>query len=190
MLRHPTDEHGRLMNPAQSQRISYWLLPESAPLNALQSLVDRLAERYGGPSFEPHVTVYFGPLDPQESPADLIRQAFLDVPSLVSRCRSLEFSDQFTKSCYIQFDASESLQELCELFRSGSSIAGDYSLDPHMSLFYGRLDSNSRTELRTLVDIPDEIRFTTVWAVSTPESVTRREDVENWRLVYAMELAS
>lgn len=189
MLRYPTDKQGRFINSDQSQKISYWLLPESAQFDALQRLIDGFAERHGGPTFEPHVTVYSGPIDLQESYADLIRQALLGVHSLVLSSRAMEFSNEFTKSCYIQFDPSEKLQELCELFRSVSSIAGDYVLNPHMSLFYGRLASDARAEIRSTVEMPMEVSLTTLWAVSTPEQVTCRDDVENWRLVHSIELA-
>ncbi len=188
MLRYPTDAQGRLKNPTPSQRISYWLLPEGAQFEVLQSLIDNLAAYNGGPSFEPHVTVYCGPMDPQQSPATLVQQNLEGLGPLVLRSKGLEFTTQFTKSCYIQFDPDEKLQLLCERLRSASGISGDYSLDPHMSLLYGRLDHDARAEIRTSVDIPAQVRLATVWVVLTPALVTRAEDVKKWRLVYVMEL--
>ena len=188
MLRYSPEEHGRLENLTRSHRLSYWLLPESEQFNALQSLIDRFAERYCGPSFEPHVTVYCGPIDPRQSPAALAQQTLAGVQPLLLRSRGCAFTDQFTKSCYLQFEPDEQLHMVYERLRAASSVAGDYSLNAHMSLLYTTLDNDARAEIRSSVHLPTEVRLTTLWAVLTPASVTCAGDVRNWRLVHTMEL--
>ncbi len=188
MLRYSLEEHGRLENLTRSHQVSYWLLPESEQFNALQSLIDRLAERYGGPTFEPHVTVYCGPIDPRQSPATLAQQTLAGMQSLVLRSRGCAFSDQFTKSCYLQFEPDEKLHTVYERLCAASSVVGDYSLNAHMSLLYTTLDSDARAEIRSSLHLPAEVRLTTLCAVLTPASVTCAEDVQSWRLVHTMEL--
>ena len=188
MLRFSLEEHGRFENRTRSHQISYWLLPESEQFNALQSLIDQLAERYGGPTFEPHVTVYCGPIDPRLSPTALAQHTLAGMQPLVLRSQGCAFTDQFTKSCYLQFEPDEKLHTVYARLRAASSVVGDYSLNAHMSLLYTTLDNDARAEIRSSVHLPTEVRLTTLWVVLTPASVTCAEDVRNWRLVHTVEL--
>lgn len=175
---------GDLILPSVPGAFSYWMMPEPESLSCWQPVVDQLAETYGGQKFEPHATVYFSSyqvgMDPKEALGSI------NPLQIELRVAALEFSEVFTKTCYIQFEPNEELASLSMNLQQRTNGAL-FALNPHMSLFYGRLTDQQRDEIKRYVEpkLPDTILFNAIWAVSNQEGgvgVTNSSHVAGWQL--------
>jgi hypothetical protein len=170
------------MGSIQKQMVSYWLVPSKHEFAKWKEVIKELSMRFNGPTFEPHVTIYVGPSSPEDSVERNIDSIIKGRGRILLNASRLLFSESFTKSCYIQFEQSEEVVQLCESLRNLSKIAAEYNVNPHMSLFYGNINSMQKKEIEEVVSVPYAVTFDSIWAISHVPKVTRREDVESWHL--------
>jgi hypothetical protein len=164
-------------------RVSYWLLPAAAERAWLAALITRLANRFGGPVFAPHLTVYSGPAPRAAEPGRILQEAAgQGAGELRLRCTGLDFTDKFTKACFLGFAPEPRLLRLSATLRAASSSpAAEYRLQPHLSLFYGSLRDSERQLIRELVELPAAVRFDGVTAMATSARTTSAAAVASWR---------
>src|SRR5437660_4090258 len=115
--------------------VTYWLCPAEPARSYLAALIQTLAEKFETPVFEPHVTVYVADARGKH-PSVILHQV------LNGRCpcrlsvRALDYSDEFTKTLFVQFDPDRELSRLSTDLRRASTVQNDYQLNPHLSLIY------------------------------------------------------
>jgi hypothetical protein len=168
-------------------RMSYWLVPAEASLFEYQAIVSQLAFRFNGPDFVPHVTVYFGPFDTRDSIGSNLK-SLSRFGQVELTSESLQFTDQFTQSCFIRFENSTVLTEMCEVVRQAVHSPAPYQVAPHMSLFYGNLSHRDRAIIQREIPLPKKMRFSVVSAIANPPQVACRADVEYWHEVGRLQL--
>lgn len=172
-----------------STKVSYWLIPAAENRAFFQEIIDSLASQYDAPRFTPHVTIYSGESSPNESPSELIEQATQRVQSFTLNVEQLLYTNEFTKTLFVQFHPSEILSQLSETIQRNAKKPSGYCLNPHLSLIYQNLGESVKQYLTTSIHLPKmEILFDKVKAISTPSKVQRREDVENWQEIFSKKL--
>lgn len=174
---------GKLILPSAPGAFSYWMMPGPGVHAEWQPIVTSLATKYGGANFEPHVTVYFSPFHEGLDPEHILKE--LKPIQIELTVVGLEFSDIFTKTCFIQFASNEQLQILSSQIRH-IARGEEFSLNPHMSLFYGHLSQAHREEIAHDIRqiLPHKMIFTGIWAVSNLEGVigiNNSSHVEGWQ---------
>lgn len=147
--------------------LSVWLMPIS---NDWKKVVVDLSKKYAGPIFDPHVTLFSGDFSENIN--------FDGTFSITLRADGLRFSDQFTKSCYVQFQNNDKLIKLSEKFSRGSKTK--YDFNPHMSLFYGSFIELKKQSIQKEIKIPDQIEFKSIWTVTGPQTKTAA-DIKAWK---------
>jgi len=163
-------------------RIAYWLIPAEPTLSEYQKVVTNLGQQFNGPEFVPHVTIYVGTSAPEEQ-LELILESLADFGEVELEPMALEFSDKFTQSCFIKFENSEKLSEMCELVRRQVRIPENYSVEPHMSLFYGSLSLSDQKLIQQGLILPRKMSSNVVSAISSQRRTVCGADVEAWREV-------
>ena len=174
--------------PATLTRISYWLMPVAGERGCFAKLITRLAGIFDGPSFAPHLTVYSGPAGSNDDPGRILTEAADHGGELLLRCTGLEFSEKFTKACFLRFAPEPRLNRLGDALRENSCNSANYQLKPHLSLFYGKLTDLDREQIRDLVKIPETVRFGGLTAMATSTAIRTGKDVESWRQLAALPL--
>lgn len=162
--------------------MSFWLIPSSPAREELSRLIKQLADLYGSPIFEPHVTVHAGRIMPGQ--VEVAVKGSLSTTGPVSlQSSGLQHSNLFTKTLYIRFLPSVVVEALSRYFRSVAPSA--YEFAPHLSLMYKTLSSSQRREIASRIDIKKyhSVQFDAIEAVHTPGSVKTAEDVRRWRTV-------
>lgn len=166
------------------QRIAYWLVPSKKDLSLFKQVVNELALGFNGPKFNPHVTVYVGLFSHTFHPKRILEELKTQfIGPIVLKPSDLCFSAQFTKSCYLDLQANSKISSISKFIQDRAITPPVYCLRPHMSLFYGNLTASDQMHIKVYVNFPKNITFDTVWAVLNPPCVTRKEDVESWRLM-------
>jgi hypothetical protein len=168
---------------ATNEILTYWLIPAEPARSYLNSLISELAGRFGAPIFEPHVTLYV--TEPgNENPAGVLRETFRNIgPPRVS-ITAVNYSDEFTKTLFVEFRPDELLARLSEKLRAGSASQREYQLNPHLSLIYKTMSPATKAEIVNTLRLPfADVRFDSAKAVISPASIRSRADVEAWRAV-------
>src|SRR6266576_6503201 len=93
----------------KAHAIAYWLLPETPARDLLAREIKELARQYGAPLFEPHVTIFIAP-ENSRPPLEVLRE--LGPVDIELAIHSIRFSEQFTKTLFVQFERNSVLQQL------------------------------------------------------------------------------
>jgi 2'-5' RNA ligase len=147
------------------------------------ALIAELAVRFDAAVFEPHVTIYSTAVG-SENPEPILEQLLQGRGPYCLLVRALEYSDELTKTLFVQFAPDAELARLSEELRRASAAPSDYELNPHLSLLYKDLDTGTKHQLAASFRLPfDEIAFDRVKAVIVPAEIRSRTEVEAWRVV-------
>lgn len=78
---------------------------------------------------------------------------------------------------------------MSDTLQRSSKLPSEFALNPHLSLIYQSLNQEIKKSIITSIRLPkSEVVFDQVRAISTPEKVQKREDVEKWRVVSTSKL--
>jgi 2'-5' RNA ligase len=163
--------------------LTYWLIPAEPARSHFRSLIQDLAGRFDAPVFEPHVTLYVtGPGN--EDPARVLEETFRNIRPPCLSISAINYSDEFTKTLFVEFRPKESVARLNEKLRAGSLLQPEYQLNPHLSLIYKTMARETKVQLANSLSLPfEDVRFDTAKAVISPAKIELRADVEAWRIV-------
>jgi len=162
--------------------LAYWLIPAEPARSHFRSLIQDLARRFDAPVFEPHVTLYV--TEPgNENPADVLKETLRNIKPPSLSIAAINYSDEFTKTLFVEFRPDESLDRLNGKLRAGSASQPEYQLNPHLSLIYKTMSPETKVPLAKSLRLPfDEVRFDSAKAVISPAKIESRADVEAWRV--------
>jgi 2'-5' RNA ligase len=140
-----------------------------------------LAERFGAAKFEPHVTVFLGEVEGRP-PKEVLSS--LGSPRVSLSARRIEQSDKFTKTLFVQFERSDSLQSLADRIRELSGADNPYVVNPHLSLLYQNIATRTRYALAETIQLPfREICFDSICAMLCKSPTETTDDIREWKLL-------
>jgi len=161
--------------------IAYWLLPETAAREVFAATIGELAQRFDAPLFTPHVSVFVAP-EHSRPPGEILRE--LAPIKIQLTIRSIRFSEQFTKTLFVQFEQSIPLQEMGDRIWKASEASERYTIDPHLSLLYASLAAEKKKSLVDEIKFPfREVGFSSICAMRCALPTTTAAEVEQWRLL-------
>ncbi len=167
-----------------NSKVSFWLIPKEEDRAFFQEIINTLSQEYDAPAFTPHVTIYSGEYSPDVSITELIEKAIEGVQDFSLKIDKLLYTDEFTKTLFVQFHPSAILSQISETLGRRSKKPSDFSLNPHLSLIYKYLSKEVKENITTSINLPkSEVLFNEVSAISTSERVQGREDVESWEVI-------
>lgn len=159
--------------------IAYWLLPERAARKVFSRRIREFARQFSAPLFQPHVTIFIAP-ENSRAPIEVLREVgSVDIELAI---RSIRFSEQFTKTLFVQFEQNGALQRLSDAIWRASGVRDRYLIDPHLSLLYSKLPATTNQRLADSVQLPfGEVRFTSICVMRCARPTTRAIEVEHWK---------
>ena len=164
--------------------ICYWLTPAEPQKAILADLIQRLAQQYEAPLFEPHLTVRA--LHAAEEPADakaVLEQIAGEHPPLELISTGVGFSETFTRTLFIQFADNPALASMAADLEHALTSPSPYELTPHVSLIYKDLEDSEKRLLAASLDVPGVITFDTLKVIAAPDTITSGKDIEQLREV-------
>jgi Cyclic phosphodiesterase-like protein len=165
----------------KAHAIAYWLLPEAAARGVFSREIRRLARQFGAPLFEPHVTIFIAP-ENSRTPLEVLHQ--IGPVDLELAIQSIRFSDQFTKTLFVQFERNSTLQQLGGAIRKASGARDRYLIEPHLSLLYARLSSKTGQRVADNIRLPfREVGFTSICVMRCARPTTTANEIEQWKLL-------
>ncbi|GMQ90213.1 MAG: hypothetical protein BMS9Abin10_0567 [Gammaproteobacteria bacterium] len=129
------------------ERYALWLLPAETVAPRCAKLIGRLAERYGTPRFEPHVTLLGWVTGPKQELIARTEHLARGLRALKLLGQSIAGEPYYFRCLYIKLEKSRELlgahEQASEIFMGG--YASDYL--PHLSLLYGQLPRAEKARL-------------------------------------------
>jgi hypothetical protein len=168
--------------------LAYWLVPAEPALSHFSAMIHDLAQGFDGPIFEPHVTLYVTNAN-HETPAEVLTHAAAHSKTCRLSVAGIDYSDEFTKTLFVQFRPDAAVARLSKNLRSPSISEPEYELNPHLSLIYKTMSPETKAQVAHSLDLPfSEVSFDSVKAVISPAKIKSRADVEAWRVVATQSL--
>jgi hypothetical protein len=162
--------------------LTYRLTPAEPARSFFASTIAGLAARFDAPVFEPHVTIYAGGKG-ADNAQEVLNQVLGETRPIRLSVRDIQYSDEFTKTLFVQFEASPALSGLCRAFRQASAFQDEYQLNPHLSLIYKKMTPSAKIDLAASIRLPfPDVLFDSAKAVISPARVESRQEVEAWRV--------
>jgi 2'-5' RNA ligase len=115
---------------------SLWIVPEGEVGPRLGALIRDLARRFGGPVFEPHVTLLAGVPGPAARVVARTQQVLRSPPSLDIRFTGPEAGDSYFRCLYLRVEPTPELRALHERAREEFGRESEAPFFPHLSLLY------------------------------------------------------
>ena len=161
--------------------IAYWLLPAEPALQFFVETIRELAIRFDAPVFDPHLTLFIAPLNCR-SPVEVLAE-FGEVSINLSTA-GVGFSEQFTKTLFVQFEKSDPLQKLSDRISELSGATEPSILDPHVSLLYRHLASPAKRQLAASINLRfTKVTFKGFGVVRCASPTKTADDVRAWQLL-------
>jgi hypothetical protein len=177
-----------MSSAAANEILAYWLVPAEPAWRYLHSLIRDLAARLNAPEFEPHLTLYVTPAG-NDHPTGMLEDALPDFQPLRLSVTGIDCSDEFTKTLFLQFRPDEMLARLSAKLRSASVSQCEYHLNPHLSLIYKKMPTETKMQIANSLCLPFiEVEFDLVKAVISPAKIETNDDVNSWRVVASQQL--
>jgi hypothetical protein len=173
-----------------SEHVSYWLTAAEPDKAYWTEIVRSLATRFDAPIFEPHVTLYSGPLSSSERPDEIIHAATRETSEIVLNTTGIGHTEQFTKTLFVEFATNEAIVKISDELKRHSALPGDYELKLHLSLIYATLAPDVANRLGRELSVPSRVRFGTVKAMVSRGLTRAHANVEEWRIVASVGLSS
>ena len=115
---------------------SLWIVPEGEVRRRLSALVRALARRYGGPVFEPHVTLLAGVPGNARDVLERARTVVRSRAPFEVRFTGPEAGDTYFRCLYLRVQPSPELLALHEAAREAFGRKDEPPYSPHLSLLY------------------------------------------------------
>ncbi len=147
----------------ETSEYALWLKPGGEVYDVLKRIIDNLADTYGAPKFEPHITVAGGVRDLADNLHERLARAVSGSQPMTLYLKETDFEDELYRSLFVRIapnDALIALRERClREFRLEHK-----SYLPHISLMYRKMESGEKKQIIErvgkrfdLVFIPDKI---------------------------------
>ena len=138
--------------------------------------------QFGAPLFEPHVTIFIAP-ENSRAPLEVLRE--VGQVNIELAIHSIRFSEEFTKTLFVQFEENSNLQQLGDaIWKASGARNRRYVIDPHLSLLYAKFPSKTKPRLADNIRLAfREVRFTSICAMRCARPTTRAIEVEQWELL-------
>jgi hypothetical protein len=160
----------------------YWLIPNKAQSELFRGIIRILAKQFDAASFAPHLTLCRAGAG-KSSAKELSK---VRAGPIRLRIRGIPHSAKFTKTLFVRFTPTRSLERLVtELGGKPKSLT-----DPHLSLLYKKLPAAIRRELAATIRLPiRQVAFDALTAMSCVSPTKNKQDVKSWRKVAAKRLS-
>ena len=160
---------------------SLWIVPEGEVRRRLDALIAELARRFGGPVFDPHVTLLAGMVGPAEDIVARVRRVVRAAMAFPLRLVGPEVGDSYFRALYLRVEPSPELLALHGAARDAFGRREEPPYFPHLSLLYGAPPPPAVIE-EVRPSAPDGFEARTVDLYSTEGEVGRWHRVRRLHL--------
>ena len=161
---------------------SVWLMPSGVVKERLIHIIKELSINYGGPVFEPHITLISSFLGNEEELLQRTEKLAGEIAPFSVKLRGVRYLNEFFRSFFLDVKFAENLNNArtagLELF-----ACNENEYRPHMSLAYGDFTVSQKEKMKkSLSQLPKEISVDKIFLAHNNENDLR------WRVIQSFPL--
>jgi 2'-5' RNA ligase len=166
-----------------TQAISVWLVPAEPEREDLKLLIERLAQEYQAPVFDPHITLYNAtvPQNLLEETMQALGQAVAQNYAFTLNSPRLGYTEQFFKTLFLEIEPQTELTTLQQAIEKVLNQYGSYEFNPHLSLLYKEMPDEEKAQLANNLIVPQTFRAGEVRIVEPGNPAQDWRTIETWR---------
>ena len=154
-----------------------WLTFSKNDRDYLKKIMDKLAEKYHAPKFEPHITVY-GLVESEMSLIEsIVKEATLNCNSFLVEKSEILQSEELWKTVYVELKMNKQLELIYTNLKKHFKKIVKYEFNPHISLIYKILPMEEKMKIINNLDIKNEFQ------VSKLAIQKFSPDIKKWKIV-------
>lgn len=156
---------------------SIWITLPDAARSRLTKIVNDLSKKYGGPTFEPHMTIVVNTNDTLENVVSKTKSIAKNTKAFELELGNIDYSTTYFQCVFVRAKTSVPLINLATKAKEKFDISSFYM--PHISLMYGNLDAEEKDKIARSIKL-STLKFKAEKLVITPagESVP---DPKDWK---------
>jgi len=168
-----------------SRIYSMWLSMDEPAKSSLARIITQLCSEYNAVPFEPHLTLISGKFDDFNDLVIQIDQFFEDFSPLVLSIQKINFSEDFFKTLFLQFESSNQLNSLYQRAKSTLTKTRSKVFFPHISLLYKNMHIKEKEKLSQSITLTlTQVCLNQIKIVTPKKNDTDWYDIENWHVIY------
>lgn len=144
---------------ASSDKYSLWLRPFGDIAFSIQQRINKLSDKYGTPSFEPHVTLLSGLRYGETELKQLTETLAGALSPFDLLLTKAGYRDKFYRSLFVHIKKSD---ELMNAYNNALQLFGyeeEEEYMPHLSLMYGDISREEKERILSVMGREFHIRF-------------------------------
>lgn len=164
--------------PMISKGYTLWLMPKGRYYHRFADLIKRLAKEYGGPIFQPHVTL-LGELSHLDKDVKKLTEKLVTGQKPFSiTLRQIDYQEYHFRALFVKVDVTKPLVGLHEKAKELFGMQHIPPYMPHLSLLYGNYQPKLKEEIISTIgrEQPAEFEVNSIHLI-------RGGQVENWQIV-------
>ena len=135
-------------------KYSIWVIPPEPAFSILQRTINELAEKYGGPVFEPHMTILGNVSGELPEIEKKLKELASHIDKLELGLGPVSFSTTYFQSVLARVNSNAKLMQLNLDVKKIFGMENDVFM-PHISLLYGDHDMETREKAVREVKLPE-----------------------------------
>ena len=156
---------------------SVWLMPSGVVKEQLIHIIKELSINYGGPVFEPHITLISSFLGNEEELLQRTEKLASKITPFGLKLRAIKYLNEFFRSFFLDVELTNDLKQArsagLELF-----TCNENEYRPHMSLAYGDFTVSQKEKMKkSLSQLPKEFIVNNFFLAHNNENDLR------WRVI-------
>ena len=172
----------KFIDERDSVSYSIWLIPEGNIKDRLSELIKALAEEYGGPLYEPHITLISSFLGDEEELLQRTEKLSVKIAPFSVKLTGIKYLNEFFRSFFLDVKFAEDLNNArtagLELF-----TCNENEYRAHMSLAYGDFTVSQKEKMKkSLSQLPKEFSVNKIFLAHNNENDLR------WRVIQGFSL--
>lgn len=143
-------------------KYSIWLIPGEKDQNYLSQIIESLADNYGAPGFDPHVTL-FSSIQDIELAKTIISQ--INYKPFQLKISGLNQSENIWKTIFLELEIDSHLTLLNYIFDKAFNI--EYDFKPHISLIYKKMVAQTKESIMLSLELKNTYLINGIAIVDT-----------------------
>lgn len=161
-----------------------WLMPDEAAYTKLSQLIVDLSSSHDTPTFEPHVTLLSGIVDPLEEALEKTEELANSLLPISAALTRIEFLERYYRCLFFRTSESEDILEARQLAEAIFEHTRVDPFIPHISFLYGSLPIFQK---QAIIDSLGDAFFMDFRLPKLRLVETQRQP-ENWQLLAEFDL--
>ncbi|HJY98380.1 MAG TPA: 2'-5' RNA ligase family protein [Patescibacteria group bacterium] len=158
-------------------KYSIWLIPPEPAFSQIKSVIKQLSNDYGGPLFEPHITLV-GNIDQDLSQIEKkLKLLSSGIEKFELSFGPVSFSTTYFQSVFLRVNSTAKLMDLSLTIKTTLGLENDVYM-PHASLLYGNHSMTVREEIASKIHFP-KMSFLANEFIITPSTPNPKEWVHS-----------